>query len=150
MEYIKGEKDDICIFCAAPSKDPVEGLILFNGSLSTVMLNRYPYSSAHLMVSPVRHVARIEDLTPEESIDLFRLLRHCTASLTKAIGPEGFNVGMNLGKAAGAGIDEHLHMHVVPRWTGDHNFMPVLAQTAVMPEHLKETFSKLRPFFDRI
>lgn len=150
MEYIKGEKDDSCIFCAAPTKDPAEGLVLFNGSLSTVMLNRYPYSSAHLMVSPVRHVARIEDLTPEESIDLFRLLRHCTASLTKAIGPEGFNVGMNLGKAAGAGIDEHLHMHVVPRWTGDHNFMPVLAQTAVMPEHLKETFSKLRPFFDRI
>lgn len=150
MEYIKGEKNDRCIFCDAPKADHAEGLVLFSGSLSTVILNRYPYSSAHLMVSPVRHVARIEDLTPEESIDIFRLLRHCTASLTKAIGPEGFNIGMNIGKAAGAGIDEHLHLHVVPRWNGDHNFMPVLSDTSVMPEHLKETFLKLQPFFERI
>lgn len=150
MEYIRSEKEDGCIFCAAPSKDAKEALTLFRGPVAMVMLNKYPYNSGHLMIAPSRHVARLEDLTPEESIDIFRLLRHSTAALTKALKPDGFNVGMNLGKAAGAGIDDHLHMHVVPRWNGDMNFMPVLSDTKVIPEHLKETFDTLNPLFVRL
>lgn len=150
LEYIQGGKKDKCVFCEAPLKDPREGLVLFKGSLSIVMLNRYPYSSGHLMIAPARHVARIEEVTPEESIDIFRLLRHSTAALTKALSPEGFNIGINVGKAAGAGIDDHLHMHIVPRWAGDYNFMPVLADIKVMPEHLLESFRKLQPLFVRI
>ncbi len=102
------------------------------------------------MISPVRHVAKLEELTPEESIDIFRLLRHSTATLTKVLGPDGFNVGMNLGRASGAGIEDHLHMHVVPRWEGDTNFMPVLADTKVISEHIEETYTKLKPYFERI
>lgn len=150
MEYIKGEKEEKCIFCKAPSQKQGEGLVLFSGALSLVMLNKYPYSSGHLMIAPVRHVAKLEEVTPEESIDMFRLARHATAVLTKAMKPEGFNVGMNIGKAAGAGIEDHIHLHIVPRWSGDYNFMPVLADTKVMPEHLSETFLKLRPMFEII
>ncbi|MFQ5735440.1 MAG: HIT domain-containing protein [Thermodesulfobacteriota bacterium] len=146
-EYITSEKDGQCIFCTAPGKEPSKGLVLFNGSVSIVMLNKYPYNNGHLMLAPVRHVANIEDLTPEESIDLFRLLRHSTTVLKKAYRPEGFNIGMNLGAAGGAGIVDHLHMHVVPRWNGDTNFMPILSQTKVVSEHLLATLEKLRPGF---
>ncbi|MBI5643940.1 MAG: HIT domain-containing protein [Deltaproteobacteria bacterium] len=149
-EYIHAGKEDKCIFCSAPSKAQEDALLLFNGSVSLVLLNKFPYNSGHLMIAPVRHVAKIEELTPEESIDAFRLLRHATASLTKAFKPDGFNIGINVGKAAGAGIEDHLHMHVVPRWNGDMNFMPVLADVKVMPEHLKTTYATLKPFFDRL
>lgn len=149
-EYIHADKDGGCIFCAAPKKGPKEARILFSGPLSTVIINIYPYNNGHLMISPVRHVAKLEDLTPEESIDIFRLMRHSTESLTKAVNPDGFNVGMNLGRAAGAGIADHLHVHVVPRWDGDTNFMPVLSETKVISEHLDETYALLRPLFERI
>jgi len=149
-EYISSARDEDCVFCSAPSKGANEGLVLFNGSVSLVMLNKYPYSNGHLLVSPVRHVAKIEDLTPEESIDLFRLLRHSTVVLKRAYNPEGFNIGMNLGTAAGAGIADHLHMHIVPRWNGDTNFMPLLSETKVVSEHLTATLEKLRPGFEKL
>jgi len=150
-EYIdKGVEEGVCVFCEALNKDPKEGLVLFKGSVSFVMMNRYPYNSGHLMISPVRHVARLDDLSIEESIDLFRLLRHSAASLTKVLKPDGFNVGMNIGKASGAGIDDHLHLHIVPRWSGDTNFMPVIGELKVVPQHIKSTYLKLKPIFERI
>ena len=149
-EYIKADKKDECLFCTATSKGPKDGLVIFDGSLSLVMLNKYPYNSGHLMVSPKRHVSRLDDLTPEESIDLFRLLRHSSATLTKELNPEGFNIGMNIGKAAGAGIDAHLHMHVVPRWNGDTSYMPLLSDTKVVSEHIEATYTRLKPLFERI
>ena len=117
-----------CVFCAGRSRSPEESLVLFNGAVSTVMLNKFPYNSAHLLISPARHVANVEELTPEEALDSFRLLRHSITVLKKVYNPAGFNVGMNLGGAAGAGIEAHLHTHVVPRWNGDMNFMPILVR----------------------
>jgi ATP adenylyltransferase len=148
-EYIEGKKDSGCIFCAA--RDNGEGgLVLRVTRLSVVMLNKYPYNSGHLLVSPARHAARLEDLSDEEGAEIFRLLRHSTAALTGAYSPAGFNVGMNLGEAAGAGIVGHLHMHVVPRWAGDVNFMQTLGETKVISEHLTKTSERLRPYFERI
>jgi ATP adenylyltransferase len=149
-EYIHAGPDVGCLFCSAPKKDPKEARILFSGPLSIVIINIYPYNSGHLMISPARHVAKLEDLTDDESGDIFRLLKLSTTSLTKAFNPDGFNVGMNLGRAAGAGIAEHMHVHVVPRWDGDTNFMPVLADTKVISEHIEETYTKLKPYFEQI
>ncbi|GMR04392.1 MAG: HIT domain-containing protein [Thermodesulfobacteriota bacterium] len=150
-EYIGADKPQTCILCDAPSKGPGSGFhVLFDGSVSLVMLNKYPYTGGHLMIAPLRHVANLEELSPEESIDLFRLMRVSTAALTSAFKPDGFNVGMNIGTAAGAGIDDHIHMHVVPRWEGDTNFMPVLSDTKVLSQHLDETFKRLKPLFERI
>ena len=150
-EYIGADKNGGgCIFCDAVKKDPKEGLVLFNGSVSTAMLNRYPYNSGHIMVCPIRHVSRLEELTPEESLDSFRLLRAATAALSKAMNAEGFNVGMNIGKAAGAGVEGHMHMHIVPRWNGDVNFMPVLSEVKVISAHLLQTYEMLKPYFERI
>lgn len=153
-EYINAKKDGACFLCDAPQKRSYEELktelVLFKGAVTSVIMNKFPYNSGHLLISPVRHIAKIEELTPEESIDLFRILRHTTAAITMAFNPEGFNIGINLGRAAGAGIEEHMHMHVVPRWNGDSNFMPLLTEVKVIPEHLQETFEKLKPFFERI
>ncbi|MBI5903843.1 MAG: HIT domain-containing protein [Deltaproteobacteria bacterium] len=151
-EYVVAEKDKTCIFCSAASavgaEDEGRGLVLFRSTRSIVMLNRFPYNSGHLMVAPVRHVARIEELDDEESADIFRLVRRSTACLREALNPQGFNIGLNMGSAAGAGIEDHIHMHVVPRWNGDMNFMPVLADVKVIPEHLKQTMKRLKPCFD--
>lgn len=149
-EYITSDKANECIFCTATSKGPKDGLVIFNGALSLVMLNKYPYNNGHLMISPVRHVSKLEELTPEESIDLFRLLRHSSATLTDVFKPEGFNIGMNVGKAAGAGVDGHIHIHVVPRWDGDTNFMPILSDVKVVSEHIEKTYTKLKPYFKQI
>ncbi|MBI5587164.1 MAG: HIT domain-containing protein [Deltaproteobacteria bacterium] len=149
IEYIQGEKDGSCIFCTASEKEIKDSLLLFKGSFSVVMLNKYPYNNGHIMIAPVRHVARTEDVTTEEGSDIFRMISRSTTVLTALFKPDGFNIGMNVGKAAGAGIDDHLHMHVVPRWNGDVNFMPALADVKVMPEHLSATFEKLKPFFER-
>ncbi|MFQ5427723.1 MAG: HIT domain-containing protein [Thermodesulfobacteriota bacterium] len=148
-EYIGSEKSDICPFCHA-SENGSAAHLLYSGSLSTVLLNKYPYTGGHLLISPLRHIALLEDLNPEESIDLFRLMRASVATLKSAFSPDGFNIGMNLGKSAGAGIEDHLHVHVVPRWDGDTNFMPVLSETRVLSEHLDETCEKLKPIFDRL
>ncbi len=150
-EYIGSPKPESCLFCDASGTEPKEGCyILFSGSVSIVMLNKYPYTGGHLMIAPKRHVADLEEMNPEESMDIFRLLRVSTAALSSELNPDGFNVGMNLGKSAGAGIDDHLHMHVVPRWEGDTNFMPVLSGTRVLSTHLEETYDRLKPLFERI
>lgn len=121
-----------------------ENLILWRGEEVFVVMNRYPYNNGHLLIVPYREVARYEALTEAEQTALARTTERCVRWLREALAAEGFNVGMNLGKAAGAGIPEHLHMHVVPRWTGDTNFMPTTAETKVLPEGLPETYRKLR------
>lgn len=151
-EYVQSadEGGGGCIFCDASKRKPGAGLLLFAGSVSVVMLNKFPYNSAHLMVAPARHTANVEELTPEEAIDIFRLVRHSVTVLKKELSPAGFNIGMNVGRAAGAGIEDHLHMHIVPRWNGDMNFMPVLSDTKVIPEHLEATLRRLLPYYERI
>ncbi len=147
MAYIGAKVERSCIFCAATGADARERLVLGTTVHSTVMLNRYPYQSAHLMIAPRRHTASLPDLPNDEHVDLAETLRKALHSLGDALRPDGFNVGMNLGTSAGAGIADHLHWHIVPRWPGDTNFMPVLAETRVMPQHLLETYDRLLPAF---
>jgi ATP adenylyltransferase len=123
-------------------KDP-ENLVLYRGQHCFIILNLYPYSTGHLMVLPYLHTNDFVSLNPETLAELADLSRRCVALLKKTHRPDGLNLGMNLGKVAGAGIDDHLHMHVVPRWNGDNNFMPVLAETRLMPETLEQTYTKL-------
>jgi len=148
MDYLLGPKGGECIFCAFPARDTHrEDLVLTVTPHAFVVLNRYPFTAGHLLVVPRRHVADLAELTGEEADALFGLVRLTVARLREAMSPHGFNVGFNLGKAAGAGIAEHLHAHVVPRWDGDTNFMPVLADVRVMPEHLDATWQRLSPHF---
>lgn len=151
MEYIlDNSKPKGCIFCDKPKEDSDrENLILFRGKQVFVIMNRYPYNNGHLMITPYAHVSEINALTEEEMQEIFLETSRATGILKEAVSPEGFNIGMNLGKAAGAGIEDHLHMHIVPRWSGDTNFMPVLADIRVMPEHLDETYVKLKSFYDK-
>ncbi len=150
MEYILGPKGRACIFCdfaSAPRESYREKLVLVVQPFALVCLNKYPFSASHLLVSPRRHVSDLNDLPPEEYDATMQLLRTAVARVQRATGAEGMNVGLNLGKAAGAGIAEHLHAHIVPRWAGDSNFMPVVADVRVMPEYLDESWQRLRPFF---
>jgi len=147
MAYIGATKPDGCIFCQAVEGDPRDRLLLGMSQASLVMLNRYPYASAHLMVAPRRHTASLAELAAAEHADLAETLRRAVGTLAEVFAPEGFNLGMNLGACAGAGVKDHLHWHVVPRWTGDTNFMPMLAEVRVMPEHLLATYDRLRPGF---
>jgi len=153
MEYIQANKDiveDRCVFCALlKDGDPDGERILRHEQLVFVALAKYPYAPGHLLVLPTRHVADIEELTEDEQAAIAGLVRTSVHVLREASQPHGFNIGLNLGRTAGAGIPEHVHWHVVPRWGGDTNFMPVIGQTRVMPELLDETFAKLRPLFDR-
>ncbi|HWX74819.1 MAG TPA: HIT domain-containing protein [Solirubrobacteraceae bacterium] len=135
IEYIKRPPREECIFCAAAGADP-EHVVLERGEGCFTLLNAYPYASGHVMVAPLRHVPALTDLDDEELLGLMRLSRRATRALAEAMSAEGFNVGLNLGVDAGAGVAEHLHMHVVPRWRGDNNFMPVLADTRVLPQSL--------------
>lgn len=146
MAYIKGENkpsgagaDDGCPFCDIPKLSDEEGLIVARGASVYAVLNLYPYNSGHLMVVPYRHVADYTDLDAAEYTELAELTRSALTALRKASGAQGFNVGMNLGQVAGAGIAAHLHQHVVPRWGGDTNFMPVVGRTRVLPQLLRET-----------
>ena len=151
MEYIKSDKSDACIFCTLPRENEDEkNYILYRGKAAFIIMNIFPYNSAHLMVSPFRHIGCLTEQNSDETSELNRLTNTCIEILRKVINPEGFNVGYNIGKAAGAGYDEHIHCHIVPRWIGDTNFMPVLGETKVHPEHLKSTYSKLLPHFKNI
>lgn len=132
------------------SSEDVTNLVVARGRHCFVVLNAYPYNAGHLMVVPYRQVAGLEDLNDEESLELMQLSQRCVRALRAALKPQGFNVGLNLGKCAGAGIVEHLHLHVVPRWEGDTNFMPVLGATGVLPEALQETAEKLRAELARL
>mgnify|MGYP001174004108 CR=1 FL=1 len=151
MEYLLAKKDHTrCIFCdypAEPSTKHRERLVLLANEQGAVMLNRYPFASGHLLVVPRAHVARLEDLDDAAYDGLFRLVRETQKRLKAAVGAPALNIGLNLGEAAGAGIAEHLHVHIVPRWPGDTNFMPVIADVRVMPQYLDETYERLRPHF---
>ena len=140
MAYIKGEgKDGGCPFCTIPSLSDEDGLIVFRGELAYAVLNLYPYNSGHLMLVPFRHVAAYDELSGPEAAEVAALTQHALRALRHATGAQGFNVGMNLGVVGGAGIAAHLHQHVVPRWGGDTNFMPVVGHTKVLPQLLPDT-----------
>jgi len=149
MEYIlTDQKGGPCIFCPGEDRDQdEERLILFVGTLSMVMMNRYPYNNGHLLVAPVGHVGTLESLSEDEMLDLLGMVRKSLNALKELMNPEGFNVGLNLGKVAGAGVEEHLHFHIVPRWNGDTNYMTVVGEVRVIPEHIRETYKKLLPYF---
>ena len=145
IEYILSEKDDSCFICKACEEGPSEeNLLLYKGKTCLIIMNRYPYNPGHLMVAPLRHVGNITELTPEENCEMMELASICVKALTKVMSPDGFNLGINLGRVAGAGLETHVHLHVVPRWNGDTNFMPVLADIKVIPEHIRETYNKLK------
>ncbi len=146
MQYLTEERPRGCVFCVVTEalERDAENLILWRGERAFVMLNRYPYNSGHLMVIPYAHVASLEDLPLETLTEMMLLVNRSLAALRRAMSPEAFNVGANLGHAAGAGIAEHVHLHVVPRWEGDTNFMPVLADVRVVPELLADTYYKVR------
>jgi ATP adenylyltransferase len=150
LAYITGSSQPTgCVFCAALSAGADE-LIVFRGTTCYVILNLFPYNSGHLMVVPNRHLASLAEARPEELTELIELTRRAEVALTEAFAPHGMNMGINLGKPAGAGVLGHVHMHVVPRWTGDTNFMSVVGQTRVLPEELPATAEKLRPIFERL
>lgn len=146
MSYIQKHKDESgCVFCVAQDvSDGTENLILFRGQRAFVILNRYPYTSGHLMVVPYQHEASLEGLDSETRAELLELANQIMKLLGKEYHPQGFNVGINIGKAAGAGITEHVHLHVVPRWSGDTNFMSSLGETRVLPETLADTYQRLK------
>ena len=150
MEYILGPKEDECIFCTKPKEDnDKKNLILFRGKFNFIIMNLYPYNNGHLMVVPYRHTSEIIGITGEEMDENGRLVQRCVEVLKKSFSPEGYNIGMNLETAAGAGIDEHIHMHIVPRWNGDTNFMPVVGETRVMPQHIEESYNILIKAFEQ-
>jgi ATP adenylyltransferase len=152
MEYIESARDtepDGCVFCTLLERgDPEGDRVLARDELAWATLAKYPYNPGHLLILPVRHTGDPEDLSDAEQAAIDRMLVRSLRALREASEPHGFNVGLNLGRVAGAGIPEHLHWHVVPRWSGDTNFMPVVGRTRVLPELLQETFLKLRPRFD--
>ncbi len=150
MSYIlanDGEKKDGCFFCNGwkETGSERENLVVGRGSNALIMLNRFPYSNAHLMIAPARHAGNMEDMTPEEGAELWRLTVIAKQALANAFRPDGFNIGINQGRVAGAGVVDHLHIHIVPRWNGDVNFMPVFADIRVIPQALEETRDRLEP-----
>jgi len=153
MSYIqdKEPQEKGCIFEAGMGKPhDKESLLLYRDNLSVVLLNRFPYANGHLLLAPSRHVADVSDLLPEENTSLFSLIREAVTILRKHKKPDGFNIGLNLGKVAGAGHPDHLHFHIVPRWEGDHNFMTVLDEVRTIPEHIEATFDQLLPDFQEL
>jgi ATP adenylyltransferase len=148
MAYVGGPREAGCIFCTKPAAvDRRAGLVLAVTEHSAVMLNRFPYANAHIMVAPRRHAGDLALLPADEYGELSETLRRSMAVLQRVFGPDGMNVGMNAGAAAGAGIADHLHWHVVPRWVGDTNYMPLIAEVRVIPEHLDALYDRLRPEF---
>jgi ATP adenylyltransferase len=147
LEYVQqADEAEGCVFCAEADEAlaPRETLLVHRGQTAAVILNKYPYSSGHLMVAPSRHVGALPDLSDAEALEIHRLAVAAMEALSRTYGPDGFNLGWNLGRPAGAGIADHVHLHVVPRWAGDTNFMPVLADVKVLPEHLLATRERLR------
>jgi ATP adenylyltransferase len=144
-----GPQPDDCIFCTASEPNRAE-LVLVRGRVSFVVLNKFPYNNGHLMVVPNRHAPNLATLSTDEQAELMRLTRHAEIALTEAYAPHGINVGINLGRSAGAGVLDHLHVHLVPRWNGDTNFMTAIGDTRVLPEDLQASAAKLRPIFERL
>lgn len=145
IEYLTGEGVEGCIFCDKPAENNDRAnYLLYRGEHAYILMNIYPYSNGHLMVAPYAHVAQLADLDPEVRAEIMELTTLCTELLARASHPAGFNLGANMGKAAGAGFEEHFHLHVVPRWLGDTNFMPVIGDTRVIPESLDATYERLK------
>lgn len=150
MEYLVSDKTGGCLFCEkAAGDDDRANLIVLRTARSFVMMNAYPYNNGHLMVAPFTHAARLSDLSVEERRDLIETVAVAEDLLQRAMSPQGMNVGANLGHCAGAGVPGHIHVHLVPRWEGDTNFMPVVGETRVLPESLGETYDRLLSFLDR-
>jgi ATP adenylyltransferase len=149
MAYIEShKKEEGCVFCTAQTKkDSVKNLIAFRGKYSYVILNRYPYTSGHLMVIPFEHVATLEDLNSATRAEMMELTSLCTTILREVYKTQAFNVGINMGEAAGAGVLGHVHIHIVPRWAGDTNFMSAVGKTRVLPESLEDTYKKVSEGF---
>ncbi len=150
MESILSDRkggDCIC-YSGEDRRDDARRLILYVGDRTMVMMNRYPYINGHLLVAPVRHVPDLDALSAAEMTDLMAMVRASVRVLKSALSPEGFNVGLNLGRVAGAGVEEHLHFHIVPRWSGDTNYMTVFGEVRVIPEHIRETYRRLLPYFE--
>jgi len=148
LEYIQAAKTDRCIFCAAAEgSDDARSLVLARSPRCFVIMNLFPYNTGHVMVVPVRHRSRLDALDDAELAELLRYTDYSVRVQERVLRPEGYNIGMNLGRAAGAGIEDHLHIHVVPRWVGDTNFMPVLGDVKVIPEHLETTYRRLADGF---
>ena len=145
-----GGKDAACVFCAALDPASPSPHVVFRGERVFVILNKYPYNNGHLMVVPVRHVARLAEASAEELIELIKLTQVSESALTESYGAHGINVGMNLGRPAGAGVVGHLHVHLVPRWDGDTNFMTVVGDTRVVPEEPAASVARLKPVFERL
>ena len=144
LEYVQhADEQDGCVFCRAAASDDDEGQLVRRGQRAFVLLNKFPYASGHLLVAPYRHGLDFDDLDDEEALEIHRLAAQGLAALRAVYNPEGFNLGWNIARIAGAGIPDHGHLHVVPRWGGDTNFMPVLADVRVIPEHLAATRTKL-------
>ena len=155
MSYIQGDAckktGDECIFCVdSETRQDRERLILWRGSDAFVIMNKFPYSNGHLMIAPYRHSADYGALNDAEALDMHRLTVLCRDVLTRCFAPQGFNIGMNWGHVAGAGVEEHLHLHIVPRWAGDTNFMPVFADVRVIPQHLEQTRDLLKSHFTEL
>jgi ATP adenylyltransferase len=149
MEYIENhEGEEGCIFCiAAEKEDSLENLIVHRGKRAFVILNLYPYTSGHIMVSPFKHVSSLEDLDPKTRAEMMELVSKSITVLKKTYKPQAFNIGSNIGEAAGAGIPDHIHIHIVPRWIGDTNFMSAVGGTRVLPEALEDTYKRVRDEF---
>jgi len=148
IEYILSDKDESCIFCEALSNK--DELTLFKGEITMAMMNKYPYINGHILVAPVRHLSSLDELDRKEMQSLLITVEKSVGIIKKAMGPDGFNVGLNLGKVAGAGVEEHLHFHIVPRWFGDTNAFTVFADVRVIPEHLQTTYNNLKVYFDEL
>ncbi len=150
IDYILGEREKSCLFCRVIEEDDDRGnLVLFRGRLAFVILNLYPYNPGHLMVAPYRHISQLEELEDEAALEVMVLTKKCCVALKNKMAAQALNAGLNLGEVAGSSIKEHLHLHIVPRWEGDNNFMPVLAETRVMPQALGETYDLLQPAFEK-
>ena len=151
LEYItRTDRDGGCIFCQESQPPESASLVVFEGRTCYVILNLYPYNNGHLMVVPNRHIGSLAALSGEEMAEVGRLTQRCEAALTEAYQPHGFNIGVNLGKPAGAGVLDHVHVHVVPRWNGDTNFMTIVGDMRVLPENLGASAARLRPIFAKL
>jgi len=148
MEYILAEKEERCIFCDALSQN--DDLTLYKGPDTLVMMNKFPYINGHLLVAPLRHLSGLTQLNKHEMGELLATVDRSVEILKRVMTPDGFNIGLNLGKVAGAGVEEHLHFHIVPRWFGDTNAFTVFADVRVIPEHIKATYENLKPHFDNL
>jgi ATP adenylyltransferase len=148
MEYILADKEDGCVFCDGLLKN--DDLTLYKGNDTMVMMNKFPYINGHLLVAPVQHLSALDQLNKRQMGELLASVERSVDILKKVMKPDGFNVGLNLGKVAGAGVEEHLHFHIVPRWFGDTNALTVFADVRVIPEHIKATYENLKPHFETL